>query len=289
VEFDPYLYGAFAAGLLAGWIVRPKSPWVPRATLLTVAVLVGLLGASLDAVPVGQLLLTIPVSFAFAGLILVLTGGVALALVRLRPMGPPPAGDRAPGRERFPISFLLLGALITGYLVGRVVALPAEAAIPWALYVLLALVAFDLRLRLEALRGLWVPLAAALVGAVAAAGLFTLADRLAFPVALATSLAFGWYTLAGPLVAARVGATLGLLAFLTNFLREDLTMLLAPYAGPKMRGPGLAALGGATSMDTTLYFVTRYGDRESGSLALASGLVLTIAASLLLPAVLLLA
>src|SRR5208282_2778243 len=108
----------------------------------------------------------------------------------------------------------------------------------------------------------------------------------AAPVAFATTFAFGWYTLAGPLVGARAGAALGLLAFLTNFLREDLTMLLSPVIGPRMRGEGLAALGGATSMDTTLYFVTRYGDRDAGSLALASGLILTVVASLVVPAVL---
>jgi uncharacterized membrane protein YbjE (DUF340 family) len=39
-------------------------------------------------------------------------------------------------------------------------------------------------------------------------------------------------------------------------------------------------------MDTTLYFVTRHGDPEAGSLALASGLILTVAATLVLPAVL---
>jgi uncharacterized membrane protein YbjE (DUF340 family) len=105
-------------------------------------------------------------------------------------------------------------------------------------------------------------------------------------LALATTLGFGWYTLTGPIVATRLGATAGLLAFLTNFLREDLTMLLSPSLGPRLGPEALTAWGGATSMDTTLYFVTRYGDPDSGSLALASGLVLTLAASLLVPAVL---
>ena len=164
--------------------------------------------------------------------------------------------------------------------------MPAVASIPWVLCALLALVGFDIPLKLSGLRDVWVPLTAATVGALAAAAIFAVADRLALSAALATSLAFGFYSLAGPLVASRAGALLGLLAFLTNFLREDLTMLLAPSLGRRLRGPGLAALGGATAMDTTLYFVTRYGDEDAGSLALASGLILTIAASLALPAVL---
>ncbi|HLM90711.1 MAG TPA: LysO family transporter [Thermoplasmata archaeon] len=288
MEFDPFLYVAFGAGLVAGWVVRPRSPWVPRATLVTVGVLVGLLGASLNAVPSAQLLLTIPLSLGFALLVLGLTGAVALALIRSFPRTDATRPPKPGTDERIPLSVLLLAALLGGFAVGHFVELPTAAAIPWALYALLALVAFDLRLRVEALRTLWIPLTAAVAGAAAAALVFIAVVGTSASVAFATTFAFGWYTLAGPLVGARAGAALGLLAFLTNFLREDLTMLLSPVIGPKMRGEGLAALGGATSMDTTLYFVTRYGDSEAGSLALATGLLLTVGASLVLPLLLLL-
>jgi uncharacterized membrane protein YbjE (DUF340 family) len=103
------------------------------------------------------------------------------------------------------------------------------------------------------------------------------------PVAFATTFAFGFYSLAGPLVTAQAGVTLGIVAFLTNFLRENLTMIAAPSTGPTVRAEGLAAMGGATAMDTTLYFVVRYGDPEGAGLALATGLTLTLVASLLLP------
>lgn len=285
MEFDPFLYIAFAIGFVAGRLIPTRSPWVARATRATVVVLVGLLGASLDAVPALALLETIPLAVAFAVAILGLTGGIYLLLTRWAP-DPTPAGPEGGSRERLPFSLVLLASLLVGYGLGRVVPLPAASAIPWVLYVLLALVGFDITLELSALRGVWKPLAAASVAAVVAAALFVFADRLAVGAALATSLGFGFYSLAGPLVASRAGAVLGLLAFLTNFLREDLTMLLSPFLGRRLRGAGLAALGGATSMDTTLYFVTRYGDRDAASLALANGLVLTIAATLLLPAVL---
>jgi uncharacterized membrane protein YbjE (DUF340 family) len=285
VAFDPLLYIAFAIGFVAGRFVPSRGPWVPRATLVTIVVLVGLLGASLNAVPWTSLVAAVPAAIAFALLILALTAGIYLGLVRLRP-DPTPSNPAPPRDERLPLSLVLLASLLVGLGIGRVVSIPAESAIPWVLYLLLALVGFDIPLRLSALRGVWVPLTAAISGAVAAAILFALADHLAVSAALATSLAFGFYSLAGPLVAARAGAVLGLLAFLTNFLREDLTMILSPYLGRRLRGAGLASLGGATSMDTTLYFVTRYGDAEAGSLALASGLILTITASLLLPAVL---
>jgi uncharacterized membrane protein YbjE (DUF340 family) len=285
VAFDPFLYVAFAAGLLLGRVVRRRSPWVLRATLLTVVVLVGLLGASLNDVALGSLAITVPVALGFALLLLGLTAGASLLLARFRSDGREPAPtDR--GKERFPLSLVLLAAVLVGFGVGRVVVVPTDPEISWALYALLALVAFDLPLKWAGVRALWVPLTAAVAGALAAGALFALASGTALPVALGTSLSFGWYTLAGPLVLARAGALLGLLAFLTNFLRENLTMLLSPVVGRRLRGEGLAALGGATSMDTTLFFVTHYGDRDAGSLALASGLILTVSASLIVPLVL---
>jgi uncharacterized membrane protein YbjE (DUF340 family) len=285
VAFDPFLYVAFALGFVAGRLFPRHSPWVSRALVLTVVVLVGLLGASLSDVPLGPLALTIPVALGFALLILVLTAGVVLLIDRVRARSTPPSPGIA-GKERFPLSLVLVAAVLVGFGIGRVVSFPTGSAIEGALYVLLALVAFDLPLRWAGLRSVWVPLTAAFVGALAAGALFVLLSGIEVPVSMATVLAFGWYTLAGPLVLARAGPVLGLLAFLTNFLRENLTMILSPVVGRRLRGEGLAALGGATSMDTTLYFVTRYGDREAGSLSLASGLTLTVVASLVVPFVL---
>jgi uncharacterized membrane protein YbjE (DUF340 family) len=285
VAFDPFLYVALLAGILAGRASKVRSPWVARATLATVVVLVGLLGAALSGISSGALLATIPVAIGFVLLILGTTTVFYLVLARRTPSAREGPSARAP-TTAFPISLALLGALLVGFGIGRIVTVPTAPAITGALYVLLALVGFDLTLRWEGLKGLWVPLTAAVGAALVSALVFALAARASLAVSLATSLAFGWYTLAGPLVAARAGAVLGLLAFLTNFLRENLTMLLSPYLGRRLRGAGLAALGGATSMDTTLYFVTRFGEKEAASLSLATGLLLTLAASLILPAVL---
>jgi uncharacterized membrane protein YbjE (DUF340 family) len=285
VAFDPFLYVAFAIGLVAGRLVHRRSRWVPRALVLTVIVLVGLLGASLNDVALGSLAVMVPVALGFALLILGLTAGASLLLARVRPSSPAPTPS-AEARERFPLSLVLVGAVLVGFGLGHFVSIPTGVSIEWALYALLALVAFDLPLTWTGLRNVWVPLTAATTGALVAGALFALLSGIALPVAMGTSLAFGWYTLAGPLVLARAGAVLGLLAFLTNFLRENLTMVLSPVVGRRLRGEGLTALGGATAMDTTLYFVTRYGDRDAGSLALASGLILTVAASLIVPLVL---
>jgi len=285
VSFDPFLYVAFGAGILAGRLTRWRSPWVTRATIATIVLLVGLLGASLNDVGLGPLAEVIPVALGFALLVLGVTGALALLFARLRPRSAAPS-PQPDGKERFPLSFLLIGAVLVGFGIGRVVPLPTGVGITGALYALLALVGFDLPLHWTNVRSVWAPVTAAVAGALVAGAIFALVSATSLPVALGTSLAFGWYTLAGPLVLARAGALLGLLAFLTNFLRENLTMVLSPILGRRLRGEGLAALGGATAMDTTLYFVTRYGDRDAGSLALASGLILTVSASLIVPLVL---
>jgi uncharacterized membrane protein YbjE (DUF340 family) len=285
VAFDPFLYLAFGAGFGVGRVVTPPGVWVRRATLATVVVLLGLLGASLDSVGLVALIATIPFALGFAGLILGITAAVFLLLSRRAPESAPSpsvAGSSAPVLT----SLGLLGALLVGLAVGRTVSLPVNDLIEWTLYGLVALVALGVRFHRNTLRRTALPLASATIGGLLAAAVAVELGHLPVSAALATSLAFGWYSLAGPVVAAHAGAVLGLLAFLTNYLREDLTMLLAPVLGRSMHAEGLTALGGATSMDTTLYFITRFGGADGGGPAVATGLALTVAASLIVPLVL---
>ena len=281
--FDPFLYVAFAGGFVAGRFVRTRGRWVERATIATMLVLLLLLGGTLVELPATQVLDAIPVAVLFTVLLLGLTLGFVWLLPR---SARPPETIAPPITGRFPIEFVFAAALVIGYgTLGRL-SVPWNSALEWALYVLLALVAFDLRISRRGLRSLWVPLTAAAAAAPIAAYAMVLAAGLSLPVSLAIATGFGWYTLAGPLVAAKVGPVLGLVAFLTNFFRENLTMLTAPRVGAHLGAEGIVALGGATAMDTTLYFATRFGRRDSANIALASGLILTLAAGLLLPVLL---
>lgn len=285
MDLELYLYAALAAGYLAGRLRPVPGPWVPRATFGAVVLLVGFLGASFRGLSGAVLLTVLPEALGFAALVLVATGAIALALTH-RARAPSNPGVPVEGRRRVPASVYLLGALVGGFGAGTAVALPTGTLVPIALAGLLALVGFSLELRWDALTRAWVPITAAVGGAGVAALAFAGAARVGLVPSFAVAVGFGWYSLTGPLVGARFGAALGLLAFLANFCRESLTMILAPLIGRRLRGEGLAALGGATSMDTTLYFVVRHGDARAGSLALASGLALTVAASVLVPLVL---
>ena len=284
MAIDYYLYGALGLGFLAGRLIAWRGRPLIWATSGTVVILLFFLGASLAPSLGWDTVGTIAQAVAYAFLIL----GLTLLFVRLLPRAqvqpPPPGIDR--GVSSPWIGLVFLAAVAVGAAVGRYVVLPTESGLTWALYALLFLVAFGLVWSGHALSHVWIPVAAAFAGAAVGGVIFGLASGVPWGVSFAVAFGFAWYTLAGPLVGASAGATLGLLAFLTNFLRENLTMITAPLIGRRVRGEGLSAMGGAASMDTTLYFVTRYGDPDAGSLALATGLILTLSASLLLPVLL---
>ncbi len=282
MDIDPFLYVSLGAGILLGWAFRPRTPWIGRATQATILALLFFLGASLTSVPTSDLAPAIGLGLGLALLTLGSTIAVVLALPRAPPSASPAPSGPVPGSSVW-LSIALVASLVAGYFVARGISVPAEGGITYALYLLLFLVGLGLQWLWRSLRRVWVPLTAAASGALIAGAIYSAATGLALRTSLAITFGFGWYSLDGPLVAAGLGAALGLLAFLANFLRENLTMLLAPVIGRRVRGEGLAAMGGATAMDTTLYFVVRYGDAESASLALTSGLVLTVAASLIIP------
>lgn len=276
---DVYLYVAFGLGVLVGQLTRWRSPWVDRAILLDIIALVFFLGVLLAGLPATHLLVAIPLALGLVGLTL----GVTLGLTFVLPRGPPASGT---GSRPRPLGVLIVIGLVVGYFAGRYTVLPGQTALTATLLLLMALVGFNIRLSWSALRTAPTPILASLAGAMLAAPIFVLATGLPLRPTLATTLGFGFYSLAGPLVTTSVGPLAGLVAFLTNFFRENLTMVTAPWIGRRVRAEGLTAMAGATAMDTTLYFVTAYGDAEAGSMALASGLTLTVVASLAVPLVL---
>ncbi len=280
---DPILYVALASGFVAGRLVHKRGRWLNIASQVTIIVLVFFLGAEFGPTAGLAALWAVPLAFALA----LLTLGLTLAVLVVLPYRPiisaaPVPSDKPP----IPFGAILVIALLAGLGAGRVTSFPSGLWLEWTLYILLVLVGFDLHLSRASLTNTWAPLTAAVVGATAAGLVWGLTTGTSLPVSLATTLGFGFYTLSGPLVAVHAGAFLGLLAFLSNFLRENLTMILAPSIGPRVRSEGLTAIGGATSMDTTLYFVVHHGDPEGGSMAIACGLILTVAASVLVPALL---
>lgn len=280
--FDPLLYVSLGAGIALGTCARPPRRALLAATQVTIVALLFFLGASLSALPSSDLAASIGLAFGFVGLLLGFTLLIGGLLPRPAPSAAPPVPSDPPPHVAFSLALVL--SVVVGYATGLHLSIPAPTLIEYALYALLFLTGLGFKLAWHALKRLWVPLSAAIGGATAAGAVYAAVSGIGWASSFAISYGFGWYTLDGPLVTASVGASIGLVAFLANFLRENLTMLLAPVLGRRMGAEALTASGGATTMDTTLFFVVRYGDPEAGMLSLASGLVLTIAASLAVPA-----
>ncbi|HKV90583.1 MAG TPA: lysine exporter LysO family protein [Thermoplasmata archaeon] len=283
MTLDVVLYVAFAGGYVAGRLTRWRSPWIGRAATVSVGVLLFLLGVSLGNLSASSAATEVPLAVVFAAATLAVTVLIQRGLVGPPRPGPAPPSTR-PADFRTPLAFV--AAVAIGGAFGRGTGFVSG---PWTeivLYILLALVGFELTLDRTQLREAWVPISAAIVGGFVVAGTFFLLGVVPADVALATASAFGWYSLAGPLVAGHLGPALGLFAFLANFLRENATMVVAPWAGPRIGGRGLAAMGGATSMDTTLLFVSKYGGPGASTIGLATGIVLTTLGGVLVPLVL---
>lgn len=93
---------------------------------------------------------------------------------------------------------------------------------------------------------------------------------------MAVGAGFGYYSLSSILISQMHSETLGVVALLSNIIREIFTLLAVPllvrYFG-KLAG---IASGGATSMDSTLPVIVKFTGKEWGIISVFSGICLTI-------------
>lgn len=101
---------------------------------------------------------------------------------------------------------------------------------------------------------------------------------------MAVSAGYGWYTLAGPLVGRLFGAEFLALGFTVNFLRELLTIVTISLT-VKIDKYMPIAIGGATTMDTTLPVIVRYCGSEALITAFSSGFTLSLIAPFTITAI----
>jgi uncharacterized membrane protein YbjE (DUF340 family) len=82
------------------------------------------------------------------------------------------------------------------------------------------------------------------------------------------------------------GESLGVIALLSNIIREIFTLVFAPLIARIFGKLAPISSGGATAMDTTLPIITRYSGTEYVAFSVFSGLVLTLLVPLIVPLVL---
>jgi uncharacterized membrane protein YbjE (DUF340 family) len=93
---------------------------------------------------------------------------------------------------------------------------------------------------------------------------------------LAVGAGFGYYSLSSLFITQISGETLGVIALLSNILREIITLLATPFLVQYFGKLAGIASGGATSMDTTLPIITRFSGKEWSIISVFSGVVLTL-------------
>ncbi len=192
-------------------------------------------------------------------------------------------------------SLIVACVFLLGFFLGRSGAVPERLAglhpEMWVLYVLLFIVgigigantgAFGVVKRMHA-RILLVPLAV-IAGTLLGSGIATLfLPEITLPQGLAVGAGFGYYSLSSVIISKIEGETLGLIALVSNLVREIITLFLS---GPIARlfGPlAPIAAGGATAMDTTLPVITRAAGRAYAVVAVFSGMVLTLLVPFIVP------
>ncbi len=195
-------------------------------------------------------------------------------------------------------SLIILACLIAGILVGILALVPkgflALDPTVYALNALLFLVGAEIGAntrvwqvaRSQNLRILLVPLSA-ILGTLLGVALFSVVvPGVGLRESLAVGSGFGYYTLASVLIAQLGGKTLGVVALLSNIMREMATLLAAPLMARYFGRLAPIVSGGATSMDTTLPIITRSVGADYAVISVVNGVVLTLLAPVLITAIL---
>ncbi|MEM0373886.1 MAG: lysine exporter LysO family protein, partial [Sulfolobales archaeon] len=105
-----------------------------------------------------------------------------------------------------------------------------------------------------------------------------------YSLSLSICLGSGWYTYTGSIIASYYGSYYGTLAFLINFFREQFTFILVPILFRVYPNPiSIIAIGGATSMDTTLGLYSLVLGPANSISALISGVLLTAIIPIVIP------
>jgi uncharacterized membrane protein YbjE (DUF340 family) len=100
--------------------------------------------------------------------------------------------------------------------------------------------------------------------------------EIGFRESLAIGAGFGYYSLSSIFITKLAGSVMGVVALLSNIMREVTTLLLTPVFAKYFGKLAPIASGGATSMDTTLPVITKFSGVEYAVIAVFSGTLLTI-------------
>ena len=194
------------------------------------------------------------------------------------------------------LTILIVVTVVLGMLAGRFL-LPAAvtahcgAVINLGLYLLLFLVGLDMGrqgnmlrdIRAAGFRVFLVPLATA-VGTLALTALVGFFLPMGVKDCAAAAAGFGWYSLA-PTLLAPYSLSVSATAFLSNIMHELFSIVAVPMVAQRIGYIEAVALPGATAMDTVLPVVVSATSDRMAIYSFASGLILSLAVPVLVPAI----
>ncbi len=185
----------------------------------------------------------------------------------------------------------VLTSLMTGMLVGHFFAPDFGNLYEIMLYTLILIIGIDLGMnfRIKEIKKLGrtvlvLPLGTvlgSLLGALAASSILGIGAKWG----LAIGAGCGWYSLTGPLIG-QYSTVYGTLGFLANLTREIFTVLGYPIVSKRISAELAVSMGGATTMDTTLPIITKFGGSDVALVAFVHGFILTALVPFIVPFIL---
>ena len=182
------------------------------------------------------------------------------------------------------LGFFVLGILLSAFDILPDVVLENDFS-TYALYALMFLVGIGIGMDETARRSvlmvqpkiLLVPLSVVL-GTLLGVGLvsFTLAN-VPLREALAVGAGFGYYSLSSIFISELSGEVMGVIALISNIIREVSTLVIAPFLVRYFGKLAAISSGGATSMDSTLPAIVRSTGKDYAIIAIFNGIVLSVA------------
>ena len=287
---------------------RPRV-WVGKLQFVALMILIVTLGvnlgandeviASLGQIGLAALLITV---LAMFGSILFLTL-LRRFVLKLNHVGLPRGSNQtgedtahSAGKADNSLTKWIVIAVVLGMLAGRFVFPPAVTAhcgtvINFGLYLLLFMVGMDMGkqgtfvsdIKTAGFQVLLVPVAVC-AGTLVFAALAGLFLPLGIKDSMAASAGMGWYSLA-PTLLAPYSLSVSAVAFLSNVMREIFSILAIPFVARYVGYVECAALPGAAAMDTVLPVVVGATHERITIYSFTSGVVLSLAVPVLVPAI----
>mgnify|MGYP001773297110 FL=1 len=271
----------FAVSAVMGKITSKRGlpPWASSAVTVPLIFTISLwAGSSLPVLPALSLVL---LSLAFSLVLTVITYLVGVPFLRERAKE---ITAKSPDLKYFL-------PLVFGFALGEATKLEVpDSLIQYELYALAVVIGLDSGRYItgELFRSItalpFVSVFVDFLGAMVSALAFSLVSPLPLNVSMAVALGSGWYSYTGTAVALHFGPYYGVMAFLVNFFREQLTFLLVPLLVRLRPSPvGAIAVGGATSMDVTLPFYVESLGPQYAVPSMVSGLIITFLVPVVVP------